>query len=614
MSSDVSDAALLAAAMNTLITSNLPVGLAVLDRDMRFVQINEILASANGPSVAAHLGRTLREVLPTAADAVEPLVREVLAGKPLRHIRIVAEVPSMPGEMSEWSATYLPVRRADGEVIGMLAHAVNHSLERRNERLEREGEQLRRVLDNLYVFVALLSPEGRVLEVNRAPLEAGGLTIGDVRDRRIWDTYWWSFDPNVQAWLQDVVKRSAAGEVVRNDIEVRMAGDHRVTFDLMMAPLRDDHGRISHLVASAMDISARVTAQNRLRDSEDRYRRVFEGSNLGNALVDNRGQVLLVNESLAQMFGYAREEMVGMPVHHLVPQRHRDAHVGQVESYLEQPDRRYMAQRGELFALRRDGSEFPVEIALNPLRDGDDSQVLATVNDVTERRAAQQQIESALREKTVLLNEIHHRVKNNLQVISSLLNLQSRNAEPGVQAALRDSQSRVRSMALMHQLLYERADFSALDLGPYLRRLSGLLRDTYLGGSSPVRLQVDAPDTGLRMDLQRAIPCGLLVTELVTNSIKHAFPNGAAGLIMVRVTVLSPGEACVDVMDDGIGMPAVAPRSKGLGFQLLPLLAEQCRSKLEPIVAESDSAAQGKGAHFRFQLQLDPLIQGDTDV
>jgi len=231
-----------------------------------------------------------------------------------------------------------------------------------------------------------------------------------------------------------------------------------------------------------------------------------------------------------------------------------------------------------------------------------------------ERRAAQQQIESALREKTVLLNEIHHRVKNNLQVISSLLNLQSRNAEPSVQAALRDSQSRVRSMALMHQLLYERADFSALDLGPYLRRLSGLLRDTYLGGSSPVRLQVDAPDTGLRMDLQRAIPCGLLVTELVTNSIKHAFPNGAAGLIMVRVTVLSPGEACVDVMDDGIGMPAVAPSSKGLGFQLLPLLAEQCRSKLEPIVAESDSAAQRKGAHFRFQLQLDPLIQGDTDV
>ena len=186
--------------------------------------------------------------------------------------------------------------------------------------------------------------------------------------------------------------------------------------------------------------------------------------------------------------------------------------------------------------------------------------MLATIQDVTERRAAQRLLEGALQKKTVLLNEVHRRVKNNLQVISSLLNLQSRHAEPAVQAALSDSQSRVSSMALMHQLLYERADFSAVDLGFYLRSLASLLRDTHLGVGSPSRLQVHAPESTLRLDLARAIPCGLLVSELATNSIKHAVPNGASGSIGVRLSVPAPGQACVEVMDDGVGLPPL-PRN-----------------------------------------------------
>ena len=601
---------LAASAMYALMDSGVPLGLAVVDADFRFLRINEILAAANGPSVAEHLGRTVREVLPTAADVVEPLLREVLAGRPLRNIRIQAVVPSMPGEVSEWDATYLPIYGPDGQAIGILAHAVNISLQRRNDALQRETDQLRRIMDSSFVYLGLLTPAGVVLEANRAPLEDAGIALDDVRELHVWDAFWFCHDPEIQDWLRDAVPRVAAGETRRRDMLARMAGDTRVTLDYMLAPSRDESGQVIRLVASAIDISDRITAQQALRESEDRYRRVFEGSNLGNALVDRDGRILLVNAAMAMMFGYTPQEMTGMPVHRLVPEHRRAAHVGVMHDFLQQPTRRFMAERQELFALRCDGSEFPVEIALNPLGDGQDSQVLATINDVTERRAAQQQIEGALREKTVLLNEVHHRVKNNLQVISSLLNLQARNAEPGVQAALRDSQSRVRSMALMHQLLYERADFSALDLGPYLRRLAGLLRDTYLGGSSGIRLTVDAPNAGLRLDLQRAIPCGLLVTELVTNAIKHAFPNGLAGEIRVRVNVPSrnetESEAWVDVVDDGVGMPQVAPARKGLGLQLLPMLADQCRSRLERVEAE-------QGTHYRVLLKLDPLIQGESD-
>ncbi len=306
MSIDSADTSVLAAAMKTLIDSQVPIGLAVLDRNLRYVQINEVLAAANGPSVAEHLGRTIREVLPGAADVIEPLARKVMGGEPITQVRIEIEVPSLPGELSEWEIAYLPINGPDGESLGMLAHAENLTMQRKHERLQRETEQLRRLRDCSFVYIGILKPEGVVLEINKAPLDAAGIGLDDVQTLPIWETHWWSHDPAKQAWLRDAVPRVAAGElVVRGDVEVRMEAGQLRMVDYMLAPMRDETTRVIHLVASAIDISNRVAAQRALRDSEDRYRRMFEGSIMGKALVDHRGQVLLANDSLAQMFGYA---------------------------------------------------------------------------------------------------------------------------------------------------------------------------------------------------------------------------------------------------------------------------------------------------------------------
>lgn len=570
------------AALEALMQRDLPMGLALLDTELRYVAINPMLARANGLTVAQHLGRAVAEVLPKAAGLLLPLLQEVLQTGRASHFQIQAEVPSLPGELSEWEASYLPVHDEQGQVCGVLVQALNHSLERQAEQLRQDSEQrLRCVLDSLYVFVGVLDPEGRLLEANRAPLEAGGIALEQVRGRLFWETPWWTHDPPLCDWLRQAVTRVAAGEAVRRDVIVRMADDARLEIDFSMVPLRDEHGRISHLIASATDISARRASEKALQHSEDRFRRVFEGATVGMGLIDRQGQILLANESMAQMFGYRRDELLGLAVHQLVPQRQRDAHHAHVQQFMRTPALRYMAKRQELYALRRDGSEFTVEIGLNPLPGSDGQQVLATISDVSERRAAQAQIERALAEKTVLLNEVHHRVKNNLQVISSLLNLQARNADPMVRDALRDSQSRVHSMALMHQLLYERADLSTLELGHYLQRLVNLLRDTYLDASQRVQLLVEAPQQGLSMDLQRAIPFGLVVTELVTNALKHAFPEGRHGTIWVRLQ--GGPQPWLEVADDGVGLPApVLPgEGRSLGYQLLPLLADQCGATLE---------------------------------
>ncbi|MEC5400015.1 sensor histidine kinase [Uliginosibacterium sp. H1] len=434
-----------------------------------------------------------------------------------------------------------------------------------------------RVLDSLFTYVWTLTPDGTLIAVNRVPLDAAGIDPDSALGRPFWECPWWDHDDSVQELLRNSVARAAAGETARYDIVARLAGDSRTTLDFMLAPMNDQPGHISHLIASAIDISDRKSSEEALRLSEERFRAVVEVAPDGMAMVNRDGRIVLVNRGLERMFGHRREEMIGQPVEMLMPDRYRDMHHGLRSSYLRSPTTRDMAGRRELFALRRDGSEFPVEIGLNALQTADGMHVLATIVDVTKRKADQTMLNKSLEEKTVLLNEVHHRVKNNLQVISSLLNLQSSTSTPEARVVLAESQSRVKAMALIHQLLYERNDFSRIELSVYIARLASLLRETFLRQSARITLNVSNEAMGLGIDLQRAVPCGLLVNELVTNAIKHAFPDDRPGRVDITLRRSSDGSGCIIVADDGIGL---APdkelgKASSLGFQLIPLLVEQ---------------------------------------
>ncbi len=201
--------------------------------------------------------------------------------------------------------------------------------------------------------------------------------------------------------------------------------------------------------------------------------------------------------------------------------------------------------------------------------------------DVTERRAQAERLSAALAEKEVLLAEVHHRVKNNLAVIASLLSLQSQSAgDPRLQAMLAESEGRVRAMALIHQVLYEARDFARVDLGDYLKRLVALQVTAYR--TDPERITVGVEAEPVRIDLERAIPCGLLVNELLSNAFKHAFPDGRRGEVRVALCVLPGDEVLLTVGDDGVGLPAgIAPgRTTSLGLKLAPLLAGQFQGRL----------------------------------
>ena len=317
---------------------------------------------------------------------------------------------------------------------------------------------------------------------------------------------------------------------------------------------------------------------------EDSFRRVVEWAPSAMVMIDSDGIMVLVNAQTERMFNYERAALIGQPVEMLVPARFRHHHMAYRTGFFGDSKPRPMGVGRDLAGCRADGSEFPVEIGLNPIDTEAGIMVLASIIDITERQRAQQRLEDALREKTVLLNEVHHRVKNNLQVITSLLNLQADHAaDPRLRAMLAESCGRVKAMALTHQLLYERKDFSRLDLGEYLERLMHSIRATYRGTGERIKLRLLLPAKSVPLDLERTIPCGLLLNELVTNSYKHAFPGERCGEILIELSEDGDGLVRFSIADDGIGLPPESELAShaSLGLQLVPLLVEQLHGTLE---------------------------------
>ena len=201
---------------------------------------------------------------------------------------------------------------------------------------------------------------------------------------------------------------------------------------------------------------------------------------------------------------------------------------------------------------------------------------------ILERQRAEEQLIASLQEKEMLLQEIHHRVKNNLQVISSLLSLQASYIESEeIQEIFKDSQHRVRSMALVHEKLYRSEDLARIDLAEYIRNLATFLFGSYRTTSGRITLEVQADDVFLGIDA--AVPCGLMLNELISNALKHAFPDGRSGQLRVELRRNAVRQVSLTVRDNGVGLPPGFNllETDSLGMQLVGTLADQLNGTLE---------------------------------
>jgi PAS domain S-box-containing protein len=282
-----------------------------------------------------------------------------------------------------------------------------------------------------------------------------------------------------------------------------------------------------------------------------------------------------VNAAAAHMTGYSETELLTLRVlDTLPPEAHAagGAHFQQLATFGQASN--------ELPFRRKDGSIgfwLVDAVKLSPTR------FLGFTVDTTARKQAEVAVQSSLREKEALLKEVHHRVKNNLQVIMSLLRLESRrSAQADTRSVLHDMQDRIRSMALLHESLYRSGTFAAVDLGSYLHQLANQSFRSLVTTPSPIRLHLDLGSVFVEMD--QALPCGLLVNELLSNALKHGFPPGVAGEVRVELQPVDGGPQWrLRVSDNGIGLPAdfETRRGQSLGLQLVSDHVSQIHGHLE---------------------------------
>ena len=241
---------------------------------------------------------------------------------------------------------------------------------------------------------------------------------------------------------------------------------------------------------------------------------------------------------------------------------------------------KYASNQNEV--MNRKGERFWMQWSNKPIYDenGNVAEILSIGTDRTEYRRAEEKLAKSLEEKEILLKEIHHRVKNNMQIISSLLNLQSGRMRHPVDVELvKESQNRVYSMSLIHEQLYESENLAEIDFQPYIEELVSFLAEIHLSSEDRVEIEVDA--RGISLGVDKAIPCGLIVNELVSNSLKYAFP-GRPKEGIIQLSMNKDNDYLLTVNDSGIGFHEQFDQTKnrGLGYQLIDALTEQINGEM----------------------------------
>jgi two-component system CheB/CheR fusion protein len=453
---------------------------------------------------------------------------------------------------------------------------VNDELRGRNAELAQANDDLNNLFRSGHLPVVLLDRDLRIRRVTATAEQVLHIIPTDV-GRPLAHLNLTIPLPKVEAWLGDVLD---TGRPVEREVQDR--DGH--WYSLRLHPYRTTEHAVAGAVLVAIDIGSvkdvdRLThllieAQAARRFAEAIVETVREPL----VLLDDRSRVLTANAAFYRTFQVTKAATEGRVLDELGDGQWD---IPALRTLLEALHARDTAF--EDFAVAHD---FPgiglrhMRLNARRVRQAGAVTVLLAIEDVTEQTRADERLKASLAEKEVLLREIHHRVKNNLQIVASLLNLQFGNLEdPGIRTLLEDSRRRIDAMALVHEQLYRSADLARIDLGAYVRRVAEQLSQT-AAGSGLVHVSLQADEIHLRPDA--AIPCGLILTELLANALKHGFPAGQPGEVQVELRAPNGREVTLVVRDTGVGFPEDLDfrDTDSLGLQLVGMLTAQLRGTI----------------------------------
>ncbi|TWB34117.1 PAS domain S-box protein [Nitrospirillum viridazoti] len=459
-------------------------------------------------------------------------------------------------------------RDADGGLKGFIKICKDLTERRRTE------ARFRQVVESAPNAMVMINARGRIEMVNTQAERLFGYTrdemLGQSVEMLVPDRFRHGHPEKRALFFSDPRSRPmGAGR----DLFGRRKDGSEFPVEIGLNPIETD--------GETMVLSAIVDISDRKR-MQERFRQVVESAPNAMVMINARGRIEMVNTQAERLFGYARDELLGQSVEMLVPDRFRHDHPEKRASFFSDPRSRPMGAGRDLFGRRKDGSEFPVEIGLNPIETDGETMVLSAIVDISDRKQKEARIQAALQEKDLLLGEIHHRVKNNLQIVHSFIDLQLyRIQDQAIRDMLSDTKNRVQSMSLIHQILYESKNFSEVDLGLFLKGLAPTLVAAYGLDAGRVSLKIDVGE--LFLPINAAIPCGLLVNELITNALKHGFPGDRHGEVSVTFARLGEDQAMLRVSDDGVGIGGDLDiqLATTMGLSLVNLLSQQLMGILQ---------------------------------
>ena len=327
----------------------------------------------------------------------------------------------------------------------------------------------------------------------------------------------------------------------------------------------DENGELIRVNGTVQDITEQKKNKKKMRRQSEVMTTSIDGMSLANA----DDELIYVNKAHADIYGYDHpDELVGKSWHILYDEDGLHELTETALPALQETG----FWRGETVGKRKDGTLFPQEVSLSITGEGG---IACVARDITERKKTEDKLEQSLSEKKAMLQEIHHRVKNNLAVISGMFQLQvfeTENAQ--VKSVLNDSQLRIQSIALIHELLYEADSFANISLQKYIQKLIDAIQQTLPFDHQHINLRIEVEDISL--EINQAIPCAILINELVTNAYKHAFNEMESGTITVSLSSNNQ-ELTLGVRDDGQGLPAdfSLHQPSSIGMQLIQTLTDQ---------------------------------------
>ena len=462
--------------------------------------------------------------------------------------------------------------------VNTVTVLLSESLLESEEAVRYSEEKYRRIIETARDAIITVDSDGMVVSWNRGAEEMFGYSSEEVAGKPLE-----TFIPaehiekhrfnegnleGISKFIDDVEATRRDGS--RFPVELTVVGWHYMDGDYVTAVIRD--------------VSERKKAEARLRESEEKYRALFNLSPEYIILLDvDDGRILDINSTLAGKLMIPRERLIGRSVYDLefISEDARR----EFQSKLETIKREGSVEPYEMELEDPAGNRYTVRIYNKRIHAGDRDSVIVVLSDITDLKRTQEMLERSLAEKELLLKEIHHRVKNNLMIISSLLSMQSRQIkDEDTLEIFRESENRARSMALIHERLYRSEDLKNVDISEYIRTLGVEIFNSYNLDPSMIRLSFDMQE--FRADIETAIPIGLIFTELMTNAIKHAFPDGRGD---IKVSLKrSDGTVTLEVSDNGVGLPGDLDweSTPSLGLQIVRGLSDQIDARVDVISDE----------------------------